>query len=780
MSVAGLVLVVVAAALLILLDPGLVINDRALAWAQRFARTHGEDVRWTSAHVEVGSRGLLRKAITFRFEGLCVNLEAGLVTGCFDRLDVSAIGGLEGLVHPRLSDVGPVLIRGGRVAITPPPPRPGARPSASEGPLIPEFLASALVHPVTIDMPRLEIEGFAGSLELTAKSEGSASVIHLDARAPTRDQLGASARLERRGALRMKDFERLDGWAARFAAQARLSGRKGRAEARGNVSADARAARFDLTASYRLPSQEGREIHAHLRGELRERGLRATLDAEARHLAAALPSVRAESCQIALEAGARLHQMESTRHGGGHLSLDCPLAADVRLGSLPRELARQLPRKAGALLKAELDTESFPPSPSERLAGSVDFQITPSIRMPLFEMSGGFSSTVNGVATEFPEGLHHDTRVALRLAAPKFSLLARELERSRFAVWAPLRVLDGSLGVDLAGRLDTDKGTLPFRVTTRLSSPSQKFDVDADGQLALSGLGEGKVQMHASADVALSDFQLELPRLDLKAPPRLFPDSRIGAPEGKKQEAGTAPSPFTYDFLIHTVKGGPPARILVNLAQKAIPIRLNLRIVSDKPLGGVVEVRDFPVEFFRRKATVDHFNIMLASPTPDSKVDGAVRIKYTDYVVTVIVVGTVDKPQIELASVPALTQDEIVSVLLYGRTMDELDQDQTSSVSSTQAAVADRALGLLSLYALASTPIQSVGYDPTTGQVLVKVRLAQGTSLNLGSQPGGLQDIGIRKNLGSHWAISTDLNPPAAVNSNRSVVSAFLEWSARY
>ena len=118
--------------------------------------------------------------------------------------------------------------------------------------------------------------------------------------------------------------------------------------------------------------------------------------------------------------------------------------------------------------------------------------------------------------------------------------------------------------------------------------------------------------------------------------------------------------------------------------------------------------------------------------------------------------------------------------LLRGRSLAELDAEESTSIGETRAALADQALGLLSLYALASTPIQSVGYDPATGQVLVKLRIGEGTSLNLGSQWGGAQGIGIRRRLSQRWSIRTELNPPIGAESRGSVFSAVLEWGYRY
>lgn len=71
-------------------------------------------------------------------------------------------------------------------------------------------------------------------------------------------------------------------------------------------------------------------------------------------------------------------------------------------------------------------------------------------------------------------------------------------------------------------------------------------------------------------------------------------------------------------------------------------------------------------------------------------------------------------------------------MLLFGRKLDALDAGQAASVGSTGAAVADGAVTLASMYLLASTPVESVGYNPVTRVSTAKIRLADGTSLNVG------------------------------------------------
>jgi hypothetical protein len=116
--------------------------------------------------------------------------------------------------------------------------------------------------------------------------------------------------------------------------------------------------------------------------------------------------------------------------------------------------------------------------------------------------------------------------------------------------------------------------------------------------------------------------------------------------------------------------------------------------------------------------------------------------------------------------------------LLFGRKLNEGDSDQSGSVSNTRAALADRALALSSMYILASTPVESVGYDSQSQAVTAKIHLANGTSLNLGAGDSGLKEIGVNRHLGGPWYIYTFMRSPAG--SDERSTAAFLEWVLKY
>jgi hypothetical protein len=134
---------------------------------------------------------------------------------------------------------------------------------------------------------------------------------------------------------------------------------------------------------------------------------------------------------------------------------------------------------------------------------------------------------------------------------------------------------------------------------------------------------------------------------------------------------------------------------------------------------------------------------------------------------------------VRFISDPPLDDNQIVSVLLFGRPQHELGDEEQNSVANTKAAMADAVLGLGSLYFLASTPIESVGYDPDTGRVIARVGLGGGASIELGA--GGNEagsGVGFRKRISKDFTFRSDVETLGA--TGRQTVSALIEWVKRF
>ncbi len=112
-----------------------------------------------------------------------------------------------------------------------------------------------------------------------------------------------------------------------------------------------------------------------------------------------------------------------------------------------------------------------------------------------------------------------------------------------------------------------------------------------------------------------------------------------------------------------------------------------------------------------------------------------------------------------LRSEPSLPRDDIISLILYGKTSDRLASFEKESVGSTQAAINDRALGLFSIWAFASTPIESVSYDSNRKIYSANISLPGGISLNIGTNWEQVNSLSLRKYIANGWSFVTSYEP---------------------
>ena len=233
---------------------------------------------------------------------------------------------------------------------------------------------------------------------------------------------------------------------------------------------------------------------------------------------------------------------------------------------------------------------------------------------------------------------------------------------------------------------------------------------------------------------------------------------------------------LTYEVQI-TTPNDRPIQLKTRLAETPIPLAVQLALSDDAPLSGKFGVRAFPAKLFNKQVKLKHFDLALQTPTNDSPLDGEITVPFGDYIVSVLVLGTVGKPVVRMRSDPPLPEDQILAVLLYGKPLESLDPDQTSSVGNANAALFSGALNLFSLYTLSALPIQRIDWDPATGNASIAVTLGEGTSLRL-NQEEGARSVGIRRRITKHWAVTTQLNNPSDP-ADRSV-TALLEWAYQY
>ena len=140
-------------------------------------------------------------------------------------------------------------------------------------------------------------------------------------------------------------------------------------------------------------------------------------------------------------------------------------------------------------------------------------------------------------------------------------------------------------------------------------------------------------------------------------------------------------------------------------------------------------------------------------------IDAKFEYEASGYKIFLDVIGTADKPVLLLTSFPSLPREEIISLLLYNRKSSELTGFDKASVGSTENAISNKALGLFSIWAFASTPIESVTYNSETKTYSASVSLPGGASLSIGTDWDTLNNLSFRKRINSTWAVVTTFEP---------------------
>jgi len=523
---------------------------------------------------------------------------------------------------------------------------------------------------------------------------------------------------------------------------------------------------YILDGSFRAT---GRRFLGHAEGTANPDGINALIRATGFNLAPHIPRAEINRCHLD-------YGRAYTKKAGRRLDIDCPVLISADFEKTRKGPYAEFLRRMSLLLRANLKLEDLPNRPGA-IDGNIVLRMDPLLEK-IREGSAALTTRVSGVLAEFPQKLSLDTELELRVL--EFQKVVAMLRNFPWAIPEPFGSLSGPMKVTASakGELMAEGGDFPIKLETRLSSEHQKLFLDGEGQLHL----KLKPELHSHLDfkLALSDVVLVLPHLDMAEPPRLVPDNRIHSFAKAARALDQAEKDSSsFSYLIQVANPvDHPIRLISNLASRDIPVTLALRMANDQPIRGYVRVAAFPVELFRRTATVEHMNLGFGPDPTKTEVNGEIRVVYTDYTIRIKVLGLAQQPTIKFLSEPPLPEDQVIAVLLFGKKIDALDPNQAQSVGSTKAAVEDSAISLASMYLLASTPVESIGYDPTTQTFNAKVRLADGTSLNLGSNMRELNEVGIRKRLGPHWSITTYLQNP--MDPVQRTLTAFLEWSTGY
>ncbi len=742
--------------------PGIFIHETTV---KRFVLPQVEQkgfrVRYDNLIIMARSQSFWKKSLLIESKNLCVDmLNEG--ENCFPDLKIDSVFDLSAfsLTSFHIEELH-LLTKKLRVRIPPEENKENEPSTLNTWALLKKITLNKIFVEVSEFIVRTSEDRYSGQLKIE-NSQSNAFSLKADVESEKKTTLEkAFVDLSREHTTKLLDLLNI----AKANISAQLAGKK-------NVKLEAKreatqlGARFDIKALYNgapvkadigmALEHKQNEIKGSVSGLVLLKQLRGPIRLSGCDFQIALPEKQKEESLAFVENGSFLCKFGIRTHD---------LVTDQKyLSSLPK----QVDFLFSAHVKKEKNTLG-----NEELLGGVKLEVGPVSSALLdgrllahYEIN--FSSDDENSKIDFDP-----IKIESDLLVKDFESLAKILNSTSLVVPSPVNVLKGAVTLKGQGELRPSplSGFLELALVTKLAAGQQALDLNAEGRLTFEACEAPKENTFVSLDLKATQMKLRLPNIDYKKPPVIMPDSRFVL--NRKEPAKASACPLAYKFDFQNVKN--PIFILSDFLKKDLPLHMDVHAQNGQDVNGKISISNYSTQLFKRNATIENFLLDLKTKELTSRV----RVDYADYKIFILLSGTTQSVQLNLESDPPMSRDQAFAVLLFGKPLEGLEPDETGSVRNADAAAKDGALTLASLYIFASTPIESVGYNPHTNGLVTKVKLGDGTTLNVGANAQGLTDTSLTRRLSKHWRIQTTVQEPQEENRNRSA-STLLEWFHRF
>ncbi len=759
-------------ALAVLNWPTILINKTFLHYAAKRLKPVGVDVSWKHVDTDFKSQGFLTKTIQIKFEDLCLSNAPELESACFKKLFIAARYQVIGFI-PHLVAIGPISIDEGNLSIDIASEKKEDKTQdglSLEWPEIklPFWLKNVSFYPFDIELSNINLnidqQHYIGKLHLVTSPNKLHKLTKINISGLI-DQLNHQTKIhfdliaKSMSGYRQADAKILGSLSGKLPKKTNID-LKFNLSIKGNKSIE-----HDFTLSLK---NNQRILTAHLNGKFDKKVLITNLQGSLKNISDLIPRAQTNNCSLQLSKKGILGNK-------GILAIDCPINFDLKKINIPSDAAKVYapPRNIRVNVSAQAKT-FFKPDLNQKIKGKIWLRLNP-LKQRLVTTKGNIDIDFAGIPAIYPKDWNLKTNLDVDFKIADFSHLVKVLQQTKFPVPAPFNVLDGKLTFSLDGHLSSlsSLGSFPIKLKTKLESSKQKIYMDSQGELRLAL--DPKKKNYLKLKINLKDVQLQLPDISLAAIPSFTPDSRIELESKSFKSFYRSNNSLDYNIEIQTPKNNP-VRILSNITPEFIPIFMNIQLKPEE-LTGLIKIKEFPVKFFKRQAHVDKINLELYKTIDYSLIDASFSMDFPELKVIVLVKGPVSGPAYILDSKPPMTRGDIISMLLYGEPMNDINSDQASSVNNMHAAMSDQALGLSSFLLLGSTPVQSIAYNPATKNFAARLRLGAKFSLTLG---GGQDEkyVRVSRRLGHGFRISTGMDKTE--DDSEGTASAMIEWNKRY
>jgi autotransporter translocation and assembly factor TamB len=211
-------------------------------------------------------------------------------------------------------------------------------------------------------------------------------------------------------------------------------------------------------------------------------------------------------------------------------------------------------------------------------------------------------------------------------------------------------------------------------------------------------------------------------------------------PQASAPTAGGGPAPVAapLPFLRADLQVDLPQNVWIQGPGTAVELRGMLRTTKDynAPFivsGEIETVRGF-VSYYGKKFVLEKGQVTFTgSPEINPLLDVTATKKVSDYAVAIQVTGKAEQPKITLSSTPELLQEDVLSLLVIGKTTDRLTSSERTSLSSHAQQIAgdilasqlEKILGpALGLAILLKSPRATRGVLEVSGSGAISARIS--------------------------------------------------------
>tara|TARA_Y100000780_G_scaffold229574_1_gene249642 strand:- start:157790 stop:160093 length:2304 start_codon:yes stop_codon:yes gene_type:complete len=343
----------------------------------------------------------------------------------------------------------------------------------------------------------------------------------------------------------------------------------------------------------------------------------------------------------------------------------------------------------------------------------------------------------------------------------EFSSIVETLKDTSWAVISPFHSLKGRIRLYSTnrGEITEEKAFIPFELDLNLDKAQHnQIKSTTKGSLNLP-FKSGPPQL--KLDIDISKFYVYLPELDpIKGLPKISSDNRVSKKvenpkESQNSESSQSENTLDYQVTIKT-RNANSIRIYYYLFSPYLPLGLQANLTPEEVTYSVDIKNRTKVEYLKRVIYISSLSLSNKNTPP---LDLKLNYEASGYDILLNIVGTLDDPKLLLSSTPSLPREDIISLLIYNRKSSEISSFEKENVGGTEAAIVDRALGLFSIWAFASTPIDSVSYDPSTKTYSAQISLPGGVNFSIGTDWDRVSILSFRKRLNDSWSIVTSYLP---------------------